>query len=87
MANFDFDAFNALTDRQKEFLLGKVSDPETGSRYFRINSEIAKQFWFEQLIDAGWVGVERLSTIQNETTYGIPMHVWPVIAEAKARGN
>lgn len=81
----DITDFDKLTDRQKEFLLSKMTDPETGTRHFEISTEVEKQVWFELLRDDGWV--ERQDSLLlggNTSYYEISKNVWQVLVEAKA---
>ncbi len=63
MEELDLNAFNALTDRQKDFLLDKMADPETGTRYFTVRPELAEQTWFERLTLARPPGDSRIGRI------------------------
>jgi len=81
--NLDLNAFNSLTERQRNFLFEQMTDPETGTRYFQIERDRAMQFWFEQLVLTGWVSGRKPSDTKGMFDCEIPMSLWPVIAEAK----
>ena len=76
------EGFHSLSDRQRDFLLGRMTDPETGTRYFYIDEEVFQQVWVERLINAGWIRVAEVS-IYSGPKCEIPLDAWDVIAEVK----
>ena len=81
----DMDAFEKLSDRQQEFLLAKMTDPETGIRYFEISPNEARQVWFEGFCKAGWVAEDSSSDARLFTNqpYMIAESAWPILVETK----
>lgn len=77
------EGFHSLSDRQRKFLLDKMTDPETGTRHFRIDEEVFAQVWVERLVTAGWIQVTETSAFYAGPKCEIPFDAWDVIAEVK----
>lgn len=77
--------FHELSKMQQDFLLERVTDDETGTRYFHTPEELFRRVWFERLLQDEWVvetGIQIGDGVARECE--IPMEAWDIIAKVKA---